>query len=322
MRSGLNILTLAFVIIISFALISVPAPKKKAKPDSAVKSVKTEVFEKSLGGITLVYIPAGTFTMGRDSKGKDYSPSRGVKLTGGFWIAKYEITQSQYEEVTGVNPCKESRYGEGGALPVFNVSWYDAVEFCNGLSEKHGLKPYYRINKSEIDSSNISEYDNLKWIVTTDKTADGFRLPTEAQWEYACNGTKRSSFYWGENQTWDGSGAYAWHMFNSGKRNYSKGRFWWVKYHKVKKPGQKRPNAFGIYDMSGNVAEWCYDRYSGSYQSADKTDPYGGEGDFRYRVARGGSMLDAPADLTVYKRWPFKPFERTGTNGIRVVLPE
>ncbi len=314
MKSCFKISAVVMLILFSVLMTSYSATKKVKMPDTS---------QKTVGGVSFVYIPAGSFIMGRDVKGTDYTPSRNVKITQGFWISIYEITQKKYSEIKNENPCKKSRYGEGDALPVFNVSWYDAVEFCNLLSVKNGLKPYYLIYKDEKEVSNISPYDVLRWKIETDEKANGFRLPTEAQWEYACMGTKRSNFYWGNNQTWDGSGKYAWHMFNAGHKNYSKGRFWWVKYHKVKKPGEKKPNSFGIYDMSGNVGEWCYDRYApSSYSSALREDPYGGDGEFRYRVVRGGSILDAPKDLVSYKRWPVEPFEKTGTNGIRVVLPE
>jgi len=284
---------------------------------------KQEIIEKNTGDLRLVYIPSGSFVMGADSKGKDYHPPRRVVISKGFWMSKFEITQKQYKEITGVNPCERSKYGDGDSLPVFNISWYDAVEFCNKLSVANGLEPYYVIDTDSKDDYNISQHDEHKWEVEINEKANGYRLPTEAQWEYGCRGGTSSDYYWGKKSAWDIAGKYAWHMFNSGLKRYSKGRFWWVKYNKVQKTGTRIPNEFGLHDMSGNVAEWCYDRYSGSPDAeAGSPDPAGFDGEYVYRVARGGSMLDSPKDLSSYKRWPVEPFEKTGMNGLRVVLPK
>ncbi len=284
---------------------------------------KQDNTEKTTGDIQMVHIPSGTYVMGKDCEGRDYSPQHSVIISKGFWMGKYEITQKQYLELTGANPCEKSKYGEGDSLPVYNISWYDAVQFCNKLSEAAGLKPYYKINTGSKDDDNVSPNDNIKWEVNVDEKADGFRLPTEAQWEYCCRAGTKTDFYWGKDSSWDFSGKYSWHMFNAGMRRYNNGTFWWVKYHKVKKVGTRIPNKFGLYDMNGNVAEWCYDRYSRSYYSGeDKTDPSGFDGEYVYRVVRGGTMLDSPKDFTSYSRWPVEPFERIGMNGLRVVLPE
>lgn len=282
-----------------------------------------EITEKNTGGINMVFIPSGKFVMGNDSAGTDSFPPRTVTLSKGFWMSKYEVTQKQYMDITGVNPCEKSKYGEGESLPVYNISWYEAVEFCNKLSEVNGLEPYYTIHSGSRDGDNLSSHDDLKWRVEVNETANGFRLPTEAQWEYGCRAGSKTDYFWGKNSSWDVSGKYSWHMFNAGVKRYSDGRFWWVKYHKVKKVGTRIPNGFGLYDMSGNVAEWCFDRYSSSYYSEGvNTDPQGFDGEYIYRVSRGGSMLDSPKDFASYKRWPVEPFEKVGMNGLRVVLPE
>lgn len=284
---------------------------------------KENISVKNTGGVDMVYIPSGSFVMGSENKGKDYNPPRKVTISKGFWMGMYEITQKQYADITGVNPCEKSKYGDGAALPVFNISWYEAVEFCNRLSEANGLEPYYTIDTDGKDKYNISALDENKWIVRVNEKANGFRLPTEAQWEYSYRAGTKSEFYWGKSAEWDVSGKYSWHMFNAGVKRYKTGRFWWVKYHKVKKVGTRAPNKFGLYDMSGNAAEWCFDRYNRNYyEDGDVTDPSGFQGEYTYRVVRGGSMLDSPKDLSSYKRWPVEPFERIGMNGIRVVLPE
>jgi len=281
-----------------------------------------DVAEKNTGGVDFVFIPAGSFVMGAESSGRDYNPPRTVVISKGFWMGKFEITQKQYMDVTGNKPCEKSKYGEGNDLPVYNISWYEAVEFCNKLSRDNGLEPYYQIDDDK-DDDNISLHNEIKRVVEVNEKANGFRLPTEAQWEYGCRAGSKADFFWGKNSSWDVSGKYSWHMFNSGLKRYNDGRFWWVKYHKVKKVCTRAPNKFGLYDMTGNVAEWCYDRYSSSYYSTgDKKDPDGADGEYIYRVVRGGSMLDSPKDFASYKRWPVEPFEKIGMNGLRVVLPE
>lgn len=283
---------------------------------------KPFIEEKTEGGIEMVFVPAGAFTMGSNEEGKDYSPAHGVRLSG-FWMSKFEVTQKQYSEITGVNPCEGSKYGEGEDLPVFNVSWYEAVEFCNALSKKNGLRPFYIISSDGSDTDNVSTLDTIKREVGCDTKANGFRLATEAQWEYACRAGSETDFYWGKNSSWDVAGKYSWHLFNTGVKRYSKGRFWWAKYQKVQKTGRRTPNGFGLYDMCGNAAEWCFDRYGASYyKPGDQENPSGYDGEYEYRVFRGGSMLDSPADFASYRRWAMGPFEKQHTTGIRLVLPE
>ena len=152
----------------------------------------------------------------------------------------------------GNNP---SRF-KGDNLPVERVSWYDAVEFCNRLSRKEGLTPEYTISGKDV---------------TWNRSADGYRLPTEVEWEYAARGGNKSRGYRFSGS--DDPKEVAWYSANSGEKT-----------HPV---GQKKPNELGIYDMSGNVWEWVWDWY-GSYSSTSQTDPrgpYSGS----YRVLRGGS---------------------------------
>lgn len=277
---------------------------------------------KTFSGMEMILVKAGKFTMGNTLGGADYSPAHTVNI-GSFRISRFEVTQKLYADVTGQRPCAGSKYGEGDQLPVYNVSWYDAVEFCNRLSLVNGLEPFYKIVKNDIDPANVSPYDPEKWEVSVNGNADGFRLPTEAQWEYACRSGTSTRFYWGKNSSWDVSGKYSWHMFNTGVKRYRDNQLWWVKYHKVQRIGGRKANSFGLYDMCGNVSEWCFDRYEASYYTErEQTDPAGWNGDYSYRVFRGGSILDSPADFSSYKRWAMGAFEKQHTTGIRLVMPE
>ncbi len=128
----------------------------------------------------MVLIPAGTFLMGSpesEAERWDDETQHQVTISKDFWMSQYEVTQAEWEAVMGSNPS----YFRGDNLSVENVSWYDVIEYCNKRSEKEGLTPAYRIDKGRSDPNNENEYDELRWLVTWDREANGYRLPTEAE---------------------------------------------------------------------------------------------------------------------------------------------
>ena len=234
----------------------------------------------------MVFVKGGAF---KDTQSNYFG--KGVTVSD-FYIGRYDVTQKEWIEVMGSNP---SRF-VGDNLPVEMVSWYDAIEYCNRRSIKEGLQPYYNIDTSNKDLDNkpdpqFGDLDTIKWTVTINPKANGYRLPTEAEWEYAASGGQLSRSY-----TYSGSDEIddvAWYWRNSGDKELS--GFWnWPaieQNHNQPKPvGSKKPNELGIYDMSGNVREWCWDWF-GDLES-NVADPKGPASGFR-RVWRGGGWMGA-----------------------------
>jgi formylglycine-generating enzyme required for sulfatase activity len=194
-----------------------------------------------------------------------------------FYIGKYEVTQKEWIEVMGSNPSTFI----GDNLPVEMVSWYDVVEYCNKRSITEGLKPYYNIDKNNKDTNNKSDNDNIKWTVTINAGANGYRLPTEAEWEYAASGGQLSKSY-----TYSGSNnveEVAWYWQNAGDKHLSGEWNWPIienNNNKTKAVGDKKPNELGLYDMSGNVREWCWNWYGDM-----------GSDTGSFRVVKGGGWI-------------------------------
>ena len=240
--------------------------------------------------LNMVWIPAGTFTMGSPSneagRNENEGPQRQVILSNGFWMGKNEVTQKEYRDIMGTNPSNF----KGDTLPVENVSWFDAIEYCNRRSQFDGLIPTYII-------SGTGNYRTVTW----NRNANGYRLPTEAEWEYACRAGTTSAYNTGATIN-DNTG---WYSANSGNR--------------TNVVGLKLPNNWGLYDMHGNVMEWCWDWY-GSYASGAHIDPTGATSG-SYRVFRGGSWVSDGQYLRSAYRDYGNPYYRDNYIGFRLVRP-
>ena len=232
--------------------------------------------------VSMVYINGGTFLMGSPAGEQGRSTNEGPQhqvTVSSFYIGKYPVTQEQYQEVMKTNPSDF----KGANLPVERVSWLDAIEYCNKLSLKEGLTPVYTIKGS-----------NITW----DRSANGYRLPTEAEWEYACRAGTETPFYSGASV--DEAG---WHSGNSGRR--------------TRPVGEKQPNPWGLYDMHGNILEWCWD-FLGDYSKGEQTDPLGAASGST-RVYRGGCWQFSAAQARSAYRFGNTPNLRINFVGFRLV---
>ncbi|MEA1933966.1 MAG: SUMF1/EgtB/PvdO family nonheme iron enzyme [Thermodesulfobacteriota bacterium] len=222
----------------------------------------------------MVEIPAGKFIMGDNESGQVE-----VTISRSFMMDKYPVTQALYQKVMNNNPSSF----KGEDRPVENVSWFDAIEFCNELSKRIGLHEVYEVNGKKVKRR---------------PEANGYRLPTEAEWEYACRANTTGDHYGNLDEI-------AWYDKNSGDQTQG--------------VGQKKANDFGLYDMLGNVWEWCNDWY-GDYPTNPVTDSTGAE-DGSYRVLRGGSWRYEPGYVRSADRGRNTPGYRDGTLGFRLLLP-
>ena len=232
-------------------------------------------------------VEGGSFTMGGPTKIDETQHQVTVST---FFMSKYEVTFDDYDlfsKATGYPMLKDGDFGRG-KLPAINVSWEGAVFYCNWMSSRFNLDKVYDLR---VDSSGV-KITNVNW------DANGFRLPTEAEWEYAARGGKLG----GEEGEIE---EYGWYEVNSEGRP-----------HEV---GTLKSNKLGIYDMRGNAFEWCWDIYDASYYSnSQKNDPYGPEkGDTR--IYRGGCFSSTYNFVNVSKRFDLMTGAKDGVIGIRLV---
>lgn len=250
----------------------------------------------------MVLIQGGTYTMGspEEEHERDSDEVRHEVTVSSFYIAPTEVTQAEYQAIAGSNPSENP----GEQLPVENVSWYDAIRYCNALSEAEGLEPCYTISGS---------------TVTWNKAANGYRLPTEAEWEYACRANTDTPFSFGDYVYDSNANCYNAYGYN----NDASGR--WVNgylEHTVNVTDYA-PNGYGLYNMHGNVSEWVWDWY-GAYDTEAAVNPTGADSG-NDKVARGGAWNDFPKHIRSAYRSAFPadvPFYGIGFRLVRSAQPE
>lgn len=262
----------------------------------------TEVTEMGIPD-DFVLIQGGSFQMGspETEAWRSADETQHSVTVSDFYMSKYELTQKEYEEVTGQNPSNFS----GENLPVENVSWMDAVAYCNTRSEKEGLTPAYA-----IDGQSVS------W----DRSADGYRLPTEAEWEYACRAGTVTPFYMENSPSAEEANYYGHYPYEIEDNYFSQGDL-------EVQPGEYRQttvevgsfseNPYGLYDMHGNVGEWVWDYY-GEYPTEEQTDPAGPESG-TLRVYRGGGWNDFAKNMRSAYRATLEQNQGSFNIGIRLV---
>lgn len=284
MRKLLIFLTLAIVVIVS------ACSKDKPETNGIMKT-----------NDNMILVKGGTFT---NTKSNYYGESAALS---DFYIGQYEVTQKEWIEIMGSNPSTF----KGDNLPIETVSWYDAVEYCNKRSIKEGLEPFYNIDKNKKDPDNKNDIDTIKWTVTINPEANGYRLPTEAEWEYAAGGGQESKSY-----TYSGSydvEDVAWYWRNAGDE-YLSGIWNWPiienNHNQTKPVGTKKNNELGLYDMSGNVREWCWNWYD----EADLNSTSGS-----YRVVKGGGWIGDVSNTEIAFRGNFDANGFGPDQGFRVV---
>ncbi|MBN2311164.1 MAG: formylglycine-generating enzyme family protein [Candidatus Hydrogenedentes bacterium] len=226
--------------------------------------------ERMFAGMPMVWVPAGTFTMGSPKGEPQRDPEdevpRTVRIERGFWIGKYEVTQAQWVAVMGHNPSDFTGYRR----PVENVSWHECVAFAERLTGEAGV----------------------------------FRLPTEAEWEYACRAGTATPFHFGGAITTDYANYNGQYVYAGGPRGAYR--------EETTQVGSFKPNAWGLYDMHGNVWEWCADRYGATYAASEY--PGGGP-----RVIRGGGWLSEPMSCRSAYSYCFDASNRYNFVGFRIV---
>lgn len=305
----LTSLALAFALLLSLAACGAPPAAESAPPESALPSAPvpppgSDAPEAWDAPDDFLLIAGGTFSMGspETEAWRETDEAQHTVTLSSFYMGRFEVTQAEYEAVMGTDPSDFS----GDALPVENITWLDAVAYCNARSEAEGLAPVYTIDGG---------------AVTWDRSAIGYRLPTEAEWEYACRAGTATPFNTETSISPEESNYYGHYPYQIEENYFSQGNL-------DTRPGQYRqttvevdsfsPNGWGLYNMHGNVGEWVWDFY-GPYDADEAADPTGPETGTLH-VARGGGWNDFAKNMRSAYRATAPADSFSASRGLRLVV--
>ena len=271
-------------------------------------------------GMELVFIKAGDFSMGspeNESSRNNDEPRHPVSVTKPFYLGTYEVTQDEYQQVMKINPSSFATEGkrkadvrgmETARFPVEGVTWFDALEFCNRLGKQDNFEPYYKLEDVK------REGDSIKSAKVTILGGYGYRLPTEAEWEYTCRAGTQSPYHFGGSSNGTQANTKGVVIAAGGYGGDIKG----PNLARTARVGSYPANACGLFDMHGNAGEWCWDAYDKDYYFASPRNDPQGMVSGNQRVIRGGSWLVTETNCRSASRFWQTPDEAKDFVGFRV----
>ncbi|MFN0016741.1 MAG: SUMF1/EgtB/PvdO family nonheme iron enzyme [Pirellulaceae bacterium] len=271
-------------------------------------------------GLELVLIKSGDFRMGSPENEASRNPDEPwhpVSITKPFYLGVYEVTQDEFQQVMKFNPSSFTAKGkktaqvpgvETARFPVEGVTWFDALEFCNRLGKQDSFEPYYKLEDVKLEG------DSIKSAKVTVLGGYGYRLPTEAEWEFACRAGTQNAYHFGASSNGVLANTRGVVISAGGYGGDIKG----PNLGRTSRVGSYAANSWGLFDMHGNAGEWCWDYYSKDYYAGSpRNDPRGPETG-NQRVIRGGSWLTTEVNARAASRFWQTPDEAKDFVGFRV----